>query len=85
MPFYRSFFWGRVPLRKIDHRKKGTLILTSPLEDLDELQLIQDLIQLKKRTPTDEEDVQENNLHQIRHELSSIGPSKGNLKEGTRY
>ena len=26
-------FWGRVPLTKIDYRKKGTLILTSPLED----------------------------------------------------
>ena len=29
LPF---LFWGRVPLH---YRKKGTLILTSPLEDLD--------------------------------------------------
>ena len=31
-PFYQ-LFWGRVPLLK-DYRKKGTLILTSLLEDL---------------------------------------------------
>ena len=32
MPF-PTLFWGRVPAR-IDHSKKGTLILTSLLEDL---------------------------------------------------
>ena len=33
MPFYRFFFWGRVP--RIDYRKKvNQLILTSLLEDL---------------------------------------------------
>ena len=32
MPFYR--FWGGFPPTRIDYRKKGTLILTSLLEDL---------------------------------------------------
>ena len=33
MPFYQ-LFWGRVPLLKIDYKRKVTLILTSLLEDL---------------------------------------------------
>ena len=32
-----TLFWGRVPLLKIDYRKKGTLILTSLLEDPEQL------------------------------------------------
>ena len=31
---FLTLFLGRVPHTKIDYRKKGTLILTSPLEDL---------------------------------------------------
>ena len=34
VPFYQ-LFWGRVPLLKWTTEKKGTLILTSLLEDLD--------------------------------------------------
>ena len=33
VPF--TLFWGRVPPQKIDYMKKGTLILTSLLEDLE--------------------------------------------------
>ena len=33
VPFYQHF-WGRVPLRKETTAKRGTLILTSVLEDL---------------------------------------------------
>ena len=35
MPFY-PFLVGRVPLTKTDCKKKGTQILTSLLEDLDD-------------------------------------------------
>ena len=34
-PFWIYFFWGRLPPTKIDYREKGTLIVTSLLEDLD--------------------------------------------------
>ena len=34
VPFYRFFFGGRVPLLKSTTGKKGTLVLTSLLEDL---------------------------------------------------